>query len=165
MGLCHWQTKTKLSYCNWIIVSFCSNSTKPLDIVAIDNLPSLLPRESSIQFADSIMPYLLKLPEVFPRYFFFSHLPVLVCCVIIHTILPSNKLNWTKLLKVNCNIVFILLFLTMIYHIWQKKTFQVSLRSQALVLSSTTPISTAKMHLNELQVLRKQIQWLKSYSY
>ena len=78
MGLCHWQTKTKLSYCNWLIVSFCSNSTKPLDIVAIDNLPSLLPRESSIQFADSIMPYLLKLPEVFPHYFFFSYLPVLV---------------------------------------------------------------------------------------
>ncbi|PFX19811.1 Saccharopine dehydrogenase [NAD(+), L-lysine-forming] [Stylophora pistillata] len=41
-----------------------SNSTTPLDIVAIDNLPSLLPRESSIQFANSIMPYLLKLPEV-----------------------------------------------------------------------------------------------------
>ena len=80
MGLCHWQTKTKLVYCNWLIVSFCSNSTKPLDIVAIDNLPSLLPRESSIQFADSIMPYLLKLSEVFPHYFFFSYLPVLVCC-------------------------------------------------------------------------------------
>jgi len=41
-----------------------SNSTKPLDVVAIDNLPSLLPRESSVQFAESITPYLLKLPEV-----------------------------------------------------------------------------------------------------
>ncbi|CAH3196079.1 unnamed protein product [Porites evermanni] len=41
-----------------------SNCTKPLDLVAIDNLPSLLPRESTVLFADSITPYLLKLPEV-----------------------------------------------------------------------------------------------------
>lgn len=49
-----------------VYVFFCSNSAKPLDVVAIDNLhvPSLLPRESSVQFAESITPYLLKLPEV-----------------------------------------------------------------------------------------------------
>lgn len=41
-----------------------SNSTKPLDVVAIDNLPSLLPRESSVLFAESMTPYLLKLPEM-----------------------------------------------------------------------------------------------------
>ncbi|KAJ7385010.1 Saccharopine dehydrogenase [Desmophyllum pertusum] len=41
-----------------------SNSTKPLNVVAIDNLPSLLPRESSVMFAESMTPYLLKLPEV-----------------------------------------------------------------------------------------------------
>lgn len=58
------QTKAKLAHWIQLHVSFCSNSTTPLDIVAIDNLPSLLPRESSIQFANSIMPYLLKLPEV-----------------------------------------------------------------------------------------------------
>lgn len=46
------------------LMFICSNSTKPLDVVAIDNLPSLLPRESSVQFAESITPYLLKLPEV-----------------------------------------------------------------------------------------------------
>ena len=46
------------------LLLFPSNSTKPLDVVSIDNLPTLLPRESSVKFAENITPYLLKLPEV-----------------------------------------------------------------------------------------------------
>ena len=33
----------------------------PLDIMAIDNLPSLLPRESSLDFAEQLLPSLLDL--------------------------------------------------------------------------------------------------------
>lgn len=36
---------------------------QPLDIVAIDNLPSLLPRESSADFSAALMPLLLELDE------------------------------------------------------------------------------------------------------
>lgn len=36
----------------------------PLDIMAIDNLPSLLPLESSEDFADQLLPHLLALPQL-----------------------------------------------------------------------------------------------------
>ena len=36
----------------------------PLDIMAIDNLPSLLPRESSEDFASQLLPHLLTLGEI-----------------------------------------------------------------------------------------------------
>ena len=35
----------------------------PLDLMAIDNLPSLLPKESSIDFAEQIFPYLMQLVD------------------------------------------------------------------------------------------------------
>lgn len=35
----------------------------PLDVVAIDNLPSLLPRESSVDYADQLLPVLLRLDD------------------------------------------------------------------------------------------------------
>ncbi|CAH3191906.1 unnamed protein product [Porites evermanni] len=41
-----------------------NKSSKPLDVVAIDHFPSLLPRESSTRFADDSTPHLLKLTEV-----------------------------------------------------------------------------------------------------
>lgn len=36
----------------------------PLDVMAIDNLPSLLPLESSHDFAGQLLPHLLRLPEI-----------------------------------------------------------------------------------------------------
>jgi len=39
------------------------NSSRPVDVSAIDHLPSVLPRESSERFANKMMPYLLNLPE------------------------------------------------------------------------------------------------------
>ncbi len=46
-------------------------SDPPLDVMAIDNLPSLLPKESSIDFAEQLFPYLLgfdkKNKEVWER--------------------------------------------------------------------------------------------------
>lgn len=36
----------------------------PLDIIAIDNLPSLLPRESSEDFAEQLLPHLMRLDAV-----------------------------------------------------------------------------------------------------
>ncbi|KAM7432200.1 Saccharopine dehydrogenase [Porites harrisoni] len=41
-----------------------NKSSKPLDVVAIDHFPSLLPRESSTRFADDSTPHLLKLTQV-----------------------------------------------------------------------------------------------------
>ena len=38
--------------------------SKPVDVVAIDHLPSVLPRESSEKFANKMTPYLMKLVEV-----------------------------------------------------------------------------------------------------
>ena len=35
-------------------------SNQPLDVMAIDNLPSLLPKESSIDFAEQLFPYLME---------------------------------------------------------------------------------------------------------
>lgn len=39
------------------------NSSKPVDVSAIDHLPSVLPRESSERFANKMTPYLLKLDK------------------------------------------------------------------------------------------------------
>ena len=50
-----------LSCIFYILFNSCS---KPLDVVAIDHLPSVLPRESSERFASKMTPYLLKLVEV-----------------------------------------------------------------------------------------------------
>lgn len=36
----------------------------PLDVMAIDNLPSLLPRESSMDFAAQLLPHLKTLPDI-----------------------------------------------------------------------------------------------------
>ena len=36
----------------------------PLDGMAIDNLPSLLPRESSLDFAEQLLPHLLALEAI-----------------------------------------------------------------------------------------------------
>jgi saccharopine dehydrogenase (NAD+, L-lysine-forming) len=36
----------------------------PLDVMAIDNLPSLLPRESSEDFAAQLLPHLLTLDRI-----------------------------------------------------------------------------------------------------
>jgi len=41
-----------------------TKSSKPLDVVAIDHFPSLLPRESSTRFANDSTPHLLKLDQV-----------------------------------------------------------------------------------------------------
>ena len=38
--------------------------TPPLDVMAIDNLPSLLPLESSLDFASQLLPWLLKLDKL-----------------------------------------------------------------------------------------------------
>jgi saccharopine dehydrogenase (NAD+, L-lysine-forming) len=47
------------------------HDTSPLDVMAIDNLPSLLPVESSQDFADQLLPSLLTLSDlnagVWPR--------------------------------------------------------------------------------------------------
>lgn len=40
------------------------HGSPPLDVMAIDNLPSLLPRESSEDFADQLLPHLLSLPAI-----------------------------------------------------------------------------------------------------
>ncbi|RMI39371.1 Rossmann-fold NAD(P)-binding domain-containing protein [Streptomyces triticirhizae] len=39
------------------------HSAPPLDVIAIDNLPSLLPRESSAAFSAGLLPHLRALPE------------------------------------------------------------------------------------------------------
>ncbi|XP_022794882.1 saccharopine dehydrogenase [NAD(+), L-lysine-forming]-like [Stylophora pistillata] len=40
-----------------------SPSTKLLDVIAIDHLPSLLPQDSSDKYAAKLLPFLFKLPE------------------------------------------------------------------------------------------------------
>jgi len=40
-----------------------SDGARPLDIIAIDNLPSLLPRESSLDFSAALAPHLLMLTD------------------------------------------------------------------------------------------------------
>ena len=55
----------------WSKPAFNIASDPPLDVMAIDNLPSLLPKESSIDFAEQLFPYLLgfdkKNKEVWER--------------------------------------------------------------------------------------------------
>ncbi len=41
-----------------------TGQTPPLDVMAIDNLPSLLPLESSHDFAAQLLPHLLRLPDI-----------------------------------------------------------------------------------------------------
>ena len=48
----------------FILCFFFLSCSKPLDVVAIDHLPSVLPRESSEKFANKMTPYLMKLVEV-----------------------------------------------------------------------------------------------------
>lgn len=43
---------------------FLFRCAKPLDVIAIDHLPSVLPRESSQRFANKMTPYLLRLGDV-----------------------------------------------------------------------------------------------------
>jgi len=40
------------------------NPGQPLDLISIDHLPSLLPMESSDEFADALLPYLLQLNQI-----------------------------------------------------------------------------------------------------
>jgi saccharopine dehydrogenase (NAD+, L-lysine-forming) len=47
----------------WTSPSLKIASDQPLDVMAIDNLPSLLPKESSIDFAEQLFPYLVQLFE------------------------------------------------------------------------------------------------------
>ena len=47
-----------------ILILFVSPSNpKPVDVISIDHLPTLLPRESSEQFCADLLPALLQLPE------------------------------------------------------------------------------------------------------
>ena len=46
---------------NWAAPAVRVALNPPLDVMAIDNLPSLLPLESSEDFAEQLLPYLLKL--------------------------------------------------------------------------------------------------------
>ena len=48
----------------WDIPTLRTHKTPPLDVVAIDNLPSLLPAESTDDFARQLLPYLLVLDQV-----------------------------------------------------------------------------------------------------
>ena len=47
----------------WTSPSLKIASDPPLDVMAIDNLPSLLPKESSIDFAEQLFPYLMQLVD------------------------------------------------------------------------------------------------------
>jgi len=43
-----------------------SHVTNPVDVIAIDHLPSLVPAESSKEFADDLLPHLLQFPSSYP---------------------------------------------------------------------------------------------------
>lgn len=45
-------------------VTRVTNTPTPLDVTAIDNLPSMLPVESSQDYAEQLLPYLLQLDEI-----------------------------------------------------------------------------------------------------
>ena len=47
----------------WAEPALRVHDAPPLDIMAIDNLPSMLPRESSEDFAGQLLPTLRALPE------------------------------------------------------------------------------------------------------
>lgn len=48
----------------WSDPTLRAADTPPLDVMAIDNLPSLLPLESSEDFAAQLLPHLLALPQI-----------------------------------------------------------------------------------------------------
>ncbi|MBS1301917.1 saccharopine dehydrogenase [Loktanella sp. SALINAS62] len=48
---------------SWDTPAFRVHAAPPLDVTAIDNLPSLMPLESSQDFADQLLPHLLTLPD------------------------------------------------------------------------------------------------------
>jgi saccharopine dehydrogenase (NAD+, L-lysine-forming) len=49
---------------DWEAPGAASTTTPPLDVMAIDNLPSLLPRESSEDYAAQLLPMLLALGAI-----------------------------------------------------------------------------------------------------
>ena len=49
---------------DWAAPTLRAHDTPPLDVMAIDNLPSLLPRESSEDFAAQLLPHLLTLGDI-----------------------------------------------------------------------------------------------------
>jgi saccharopine dehydrogenase (NAD+, L-lysine-forming) len=46
-----------------LLFSFNSEENPPLHVIAIDHLPTLLPREASEQFSSDLLPSLLELPN------------------------------------------------------------------------------------------------------
>ncbi|ABD56932.1 saccharopine dehydrogenase [Jannaschia sp. CCS1] len=48
----------------WAEPTLRAADAPPLDVMAIDNLPSLLPLESSTDFAEQLLPHLLALPQI-----------------------------------------------------------------------------------------------------
>lgn len=48
----------------WGVPALRVHDAPPLDVTAIDNLPSMLPLESSEDFADQLLPHLLGLPDL-----------------------------------------------------------------------------------------------------
>lgn len=48
----------------WDVPALRVHDSPPLDVTAIDNLPSMLPRESSEDFAAQLLPYLLTLSQI-----------------------------------------------------------------------------------------------------
>ena len=55
---------TKTMFPCIFLCSVFFSSSRPLDVLAIDHLPSVLPRESSERFANKMTPYLEELVEV-----------------------------------------------------------------------------------------------------
>lgn len=52
---------TPLNVC--LFLSLCSEGNPALHVIAIDHLPTLLPREASEQFSADLLPSLLELPK------------------------------------------------------------------------------------------------------
>lgn len=48
----------------WDTPALRVHNAPPLDVTAIDNLPSMLPRESSEDFAEQLLPHLMTLPQI-----------------------------------------------------------------------------------------------------
>jgi len=46
------------------IIDVAGENKKPLDLISIDHLPSLLPTESSEEFANALLPYLLSIDQL-----------------------------------------------------------------------------------------------------
>lgn len=51
----------------WAVPALRVHDTPPLDVMAIDNLPSLMPLESAQDFAAQLLPHLLALPQIGDR--------------------------------------------------------------------------------------------------